>query len=283
MRRDIGAARTRSRWWPPFVPNNATRDTAGPAAKRRGARHVAHERALQASTGGRIDGGGMFASRRRRAETRSLFRFQSRRRVNTLDAGGRRTPTRGPRSWPPARGWRVGEPVGEHEGLVLGEIPVVGHEQEFAPVLQSLSRDIRPGCPDTSQSADERTRTSTDLHPHGPEPCASTNSATSACRVSEHSAPALAGSAPPALAALRARRREPKSARIALLASGGHCAPLSSRGLGRRPLMAETRVRIPVAVLELAPENYGRFRRSGRVRASARASRARHAHRAASA
>ncbi len=27
------------------------------------------------------------------------------------------------------------------------------------------------------------------------------------------------------------------------------CAPLSSRGLGRRPLMAETRVRIPVAVL----------------------------------
>src|SRR5580692_12016205 len=27
-------------------------------------------------------------------------------------------------------------------------------------------------------------------------------------------------------------------------------APLSSRGLGRRPLMAETRVRIPVAVLE---------------------------------
>jgi hypothetical protein len=26
-------------------------------------------------------------------------------------------------------------------------------------------------------------------------------------------------------------------------------APLSSRGLGRRPLMAETRVRIPVAVL----------------------------------
>ena len=31
------------------------------------------------------------------------------------------------------------------------------------------------------------------------------------------------------------------------------CAPLSSRGLGRRPLMAETRVRIPVAVLDLAP------------------------------
>jgi hypothetical protein len=29
-----------------------------------------------------------------------------------------------------------------------------------------------------------------------------------------------------------------------------NCAPLSSRGLGRRPLMAETRVRIPVAVLQ---------------------------------
>ena len=31
-------------------------------------------------------------------------------------------------------------------------------------------------------------------------------------------------------------------------------SPLSSRGLGRRPLTAETRVRIPVAVLGLAPE-----------------------------
>jgi hypothetical protein len=29
--------------------------------------------------------------------------------------------------------------------------------------------------------------------------------------------------------------------------------PLSSRGLGRRPLMAETRVRIPVAVLLRKP------------------------------
>jgi hypothetical protein len=32
-----------------------------------------------------------------------------------------------------------------------------------------------------------------------------------------------------------------------------NCAPLSSRGLGRRPLMAETRVRIPVAVLGCSP------------------------------
>src|SRR4051794_28824175 len=33
--------------------------------------------------------------------------------------------------------------------------------------------------------------------------------------------------------------------------------PLSSRGLGRRPLTAETGVRIPVAVLTEAPENPG--------------------------
>ena len=36
-------------------------------------------------------------------------------------------------------------------------------------------------------------------------------------------------------------------------------APLSSRGLGRRPLMAETRVRIPVAVL-VWPRVYGALR-----------------------
>jgi hypothetical protein len=39
-------------------------------------------------------------------------------------------------------------------------------------------------------------------------------------------------------------------------------APLSSRGLGRRPLMAETRVRIPVAVSN-APRVFGAFRVSG--------------------
>ena len=35
--------------------------------------------------------------------------------------------------------------------------------------------------------------------------------------------------------------------------SGGRPPPLSSRGLGRRPLTAETRVRIPVAVLSRSP------------------------------
>src|SRR6266480_4286379 len=37
-----------------------------------------------------------------------------------------------------------------------------------------------PLCGRLSPSADERTRTSTGFPPHGPEPCASTNSATSA-------------------------------------------------------------------------------------------------------
>ena len=44
------------------------------------------------------------------------------------------------------------------------------------------------------ESADERTRTSTWFPRHGPEPCASTNSATSACRrASEDSAPERRG------------------------------------------------------------------------------------------
>src|SRR5580693_8533192 len=38
-------------------------------------------------------------------------------------------------------------------------------------------------------------------------------------------------------------------ARALLASEPTDFAPLSSRGLGRRPLMAETRVRIPVAVL----------------------------------
>jgi hypothetical protein len=38
-----------------------------------------------------------------------------------------------------------------------------------------------------------------------------------------------------------------------------HPPPLSSRGLGRRPLTAVTRVRIPVAVLRKSPEIRGFF------------------------
>jgi site-specific DNA recombinase len=45
----------------------------------------------------------------------------------------------------------------------------------------------------------------------------------------------------------------------ALLASSADALPLSSRGLGRRPLMAETGVRIPVAVFDW-PRVYGAFR-----------------------
>ena len=52
----------------------------------------------------------------------------------------------------------------------------------------------------------------------------------------------------------------------ALLASGASIAPLSSRGLGRRPLMAETRVRIPVAVLPKPPRTRGFSRFQGRRR-----------------
>ncbi len=48
-------------------------------------------------------------------------------------------------------------------------------------------------------------------------------------------------------------------------------APLSSRGLGRRPLMAETRVRIPVAVF-VWPRVYGAFAVLGAARARIRAS-----------
>src|SRR5579884_3077861 len=52
---------------------------------------------------------------------------------------------------------------------------------------------------------------------------------------------------------------------VALLASDPSSAPLSSRGLGRRPLMAETGVRIPVAVLD-SPRVYGAFRVLGALR-----------------
>jgi hypothetical protein len=72
----------------------------------------------------------------------------------------------------------------------------------------------------------------------------------------------------------RARHRSPDSAsRSSIATCSGRfaslgraaCAPLSSRGLGRRPLMAETRVRIPVAVLD-TPRSHGAFvvQRTGR-------------------
>ncbi len=78
----------------------------------------------------------------------------------------------------------------------------------------------------TSQNADERTRTSTDLHPHGPEPCASTNSATSASGSGpniSHAAPRSGRlcSPPRARRLARARfvrrRRESPSSRFASL------------------------------------------------------------------
>ncbi len=53
----------------------------------------------------------------------------------------------------------------------------------------TISRDISPGCPETQQDADERTRTSTSLRTRRPERRASTNSATSACRGRDDIAP----------------------------------------------------------------------------------------------
>jgi hypothetical protein len=94
------------------------------------------------------------------------------------------------------------------------------------------------------ENADERTRTSTWLPRHGPEPCASTNSATSAGSRAKISHRSNLGPAPPC------RRRT--AGNLRLLASNALCEPPSSRGLGRRPLTAVTRVRIPLAVLILA-------------------------------
>ena len=118
-----------------------------------------------------------------------------------------------------------------------GDAPLLGIEEPKARNLQDFRAD-----------ADERTRTSTWLPRHGPEPCASTNSATSAPwrqPTISHTRDLASGQA----RSLRPRRsRAPVPPYLeALLAS--RYPPLSSRGLGRRPLMAETRVRIPVAVL----------------------------------
>ena len=62
------------------------------------------------------------------------------------------------------------------------------------------------------------------------------------------------GSAPPACTARVRRRITPRRWRGALVSSPASRPP-SSRGLGRRPLTAETGVRIPVAVLK-SPANW---------------------------
>ena len=85
----------------------------------------------------------------------------------------------------------------------------------------------------------ERTRTSTGLPPRRPERRASANSATTARP-----------------ATIATPRRTPGRCQSPLLASSP-TPPLSSRGLGRRPLTAETGVRIPVAVLQETPQIAG--------------------------
>ena len=151
-----------------------------------------------------------------------------------------------------------------------GEPPVLRQGVRWAPGAGAEADQLDRCCPPSSVDestamqpkrvlfagpllyADERTRTSTQLPGHGPEPCASTNSATSACWwACEDIAPRRDGllrdGTPEPLSGQPARRAGPRPERFASLASV-NCAPLSSRGLGRRPLMAETGVRIPVAV-----------------------------------
>ena len=77
----------------------------------------------------------------------------------------------------------LGEPSADLRAILAG-----GPVRTFTPFVSMLTPLASPDqaaprsdLPTTLIDADERTRTSTDLHPHGPEPCASTNSATSAC------------------------------------------------------------------------------------------------------
>jgi len=89
--------------------------------------------------------------------------------------------------------------------------------------------------------------------------------ATSAAEIEERDLVTGSGASPTSANAQLLPSREPDRAKlfaaVRRLASGRAeqaPAPLSSRGLGRRPLTAETRVRIPVAVLR-KPRNHGAF------------------------
>ena len=168
------------------------------------------------------------------------------------------------------------------ERLLLNADALDSHPQPlYARINRAGCQETRPGkpqapendqdppslgalVPTSNNGADERTRTSTWFPRHGPEPCASTNSATSA---SGREAKISHGPRRPAAPGSRCEgclqrfRVGACSGRFASLVAVDR-APLSSRGLGRRPLMAETRVRIPVAVLD-SPRIYGAFRVSG--------------------
>jgi hypothetical protein len=101
-----------------------------------------------------------------------------------------------------------------------------------------------------SGGADERTRTSTSVSSRRPERRASTNSATSAGAVN-----LSVRRRRPASTDVRARMAAAPGRRSAPLLPWQPVAPLSSRGLGRRPLTAETGVRIPVAVSDWSCEH----------------------------
>jgi hypothetical protein len=77
---------------------------------------------------------------------------------------------------------------------------------------------------------------------------------------------------PPIVSVTRSERHAKLRSDSALPGRIQSVSPLSSRGLGRRPLTAETRVRIPVAVLQ-NPRVFGGFVVVGVVRHSVRHSR----------
>ena len=147
-------------------------------------------------------------------------------------------------------------PVVDPNGELLRELTL----DPSAPTSRSPQAEHVSDVLRLHTDADERTRTSTWLPRHGPEPCASTNSATSAPwrqPTISHTRDLASGQA----GSLRPRRsRAPALPYLEALVASRY-PPLSSRGLGRRPLMAETRVRIPVAVLTDALRIAG-FRRS---------------------
>src|ERR1700736_5846463 len=92
-----------------------------------------------------------------------------------------------------------------------------------------------PGCPDTDLN---RARLPIPPHPRAGEDA----------NISHPLVADLGLVSPPRATVKAGLLGRARSGRFASL-DPADCAPLSSRGLGRRPLMAETRVRIPVAVL----------------------------------
>ena len=117
---------------------------------------------LQLRSRGHPDWHGAVARRRRRAEPRTTHKAPH----------GR--PARAPHRFSPC----VSTPASVGPtGVVMGASTTRPHPRRHTP---GPARAASAPFPAPSRHADERTRTSTRLPGHGPEPCASTNSATSA-------------------------------------------------------------------------------------------------------